>query len=202
MPEGTYKVLLYFPKKKFSINLGSFKFKHLQTNLVEFNLSSQNPPFLSMDDISSFTNYIPASGVRPDSTYVPDTTVIIDKGTEKVIFQLSCQDAIIKNLNLGMKVINPTNFVIKPNISSVKQEYNKLSGYQYFIIDNPTPGRWKVAPKKGFKYNKKFFYTIHVHQKFSESVSKSERKKTKKQKEKSNSKIKSVFNKVIKNDKK
>jgi len=202
MNEGDYKALIYIPGKKFSIYLGSFKFKHLRAALVDFNLSKYESPFFAMDKLSFFANYIPAAKELKDNTFVPDTTVNITENTNRVVFQVSCPDAFKKNIKMRLHLKNPNGLSVNSKISSVKWKEDKYAGSAYYIIEKPTPGKWKIAARASYKSSKRMYYTIGIYEEPDKQTNKSSSKKNKKgvTKDKKNSKIKSIFNKLIDSD--
>jgi pimeloyl-ACP methyl ester carboxylesterase len=164
MAEGTYKVYLYVPEKKFSIYLGSFKFNHMQTALVEFDISKKDSPYFDMEGVNTFSNYIPAIKERKDSTFVPDTIVTINEGTTRAIFQVACADAFRKNINVFMQLKNPNGVLVNSKVSSIKWNVDAAVGTAYYVIDNPTPGDWKVAATTAGRARDRMYYTTRVFQ--------------------------------------
>lgn len=163
MAEGTYKVHLYVPKNKFSIYLGKFNFKHLKTALVEFDISKRNFPFFQMEGVTTFSNFIP-SAKEKNSSLVLDTIVTINKESTKAIFQVACPDAFKKKIDVFLKIKNPNGILVNSKVSSVHWKVDRSTSTAYYIVENPTPGEWKVGVKSSLKSSQRMYYTIRVFQ--------------------------------------
>jgi pimeloyl-ACP methyl ester carboxylesterase len=194
MAEGTYKVYLYLPEKKFSIYLGSFKFNHMQTALVEFDISKKDSPFFEMEGVNTFTNYILAAKERKDPSFSPDTIVTINEGTTRAIFQVACADAFKRNIAVYMNLKNPNGVLINSKISSVKWKLDEPTGTAYYIIDKPTPGDWKVAIRTAKRSSKRMYYITRVFQ-----DTRMKRNGNKKEDNKSNNKTTKVLKSIFSN---
>lgn len=188
--EGFYNVIFYFPEKKFALPLGKFKFEYLKTHLVEFDLNGKNSPFFEMAQINTFTNYFKPAKLKTDASFVVDTSVVIEANTKTAIFQLSCPEAYKRNIKPHLEVKNPNGFVLNSKIASVTWGYDKHAGYQYYVVDNPTPGKWKIAAKAYNPGSKKLYYSIFIHTSDFSVTSKRDKKNGRKA-DKNNDKTKS-----------
>lgn len=176
MPAGNYKVLFYFSDLKICIDLGMLKFRHLKTALAEFDLSKHKSPFFDMNLQTSFSNYIPKQGEKTDSTFVPDTLITIHKGAKKAIFQIISVHAQKSGRPFFMRVKNPNNYNVSSKLSSVTWVHNPKAAYKYYIIDNPTPGKWSIGGRVSSKSSKRMYYSIKIHQELGKDDLKAARK--------------------------
>ncbi|MDF1547235.1 MAG: hypothetical protein P1P88_05405, partial [Bacteroidales bacterium] len=200
MEEGIYKVMFYFPYKKFAVPLGEFNFEYLKTNLVTFDLSHKNSPFFEMNFSSQFRNYLPSIHAEKDTIFILDTTVAVGQDTKKIIFQLTSPDAYKKNIKLNLELTNPDGEVVNAKAPSVYWAEEQFAAYQYYIVETPMAGYWKVSVKGSNLTDSKLYYTLNVHKKMEiiaiESRGKNE-KNTKNNEGKPGGKVKSMVKKVL-----
>lgn len=200
MEEGIYKVIFYFPHKKFAVPLGEFNFEYLKTNLVTFDLCHKFSPFFEMNVSSQFRNYLPSIHAEKDTTFILDTTVAVGQDTKKIIFQLVSPDAYKKNIKLNLEVTNPDGKVVNAKTPTVNWVEEQLAAYQYYIIEMPMAGYWKVAVKGSNLTDSKLYYTLNVHKEREIIPLESQSKNGKYVKEnegKPGGKVKSMFKKVL-----
>jgi hypothetical protein len=63
-----------------------------------------------------------------------------------------------------MQLKNPNGVLVNSKVSSIKWNVDAAVGTAYYVIDNPTPGDWKVAATTAGRARDRMYYTTRVFQ--------------------------------------
>jgi len=154
--EGIYDIVFCrfidgsYPKERYKVVEG-FSFKHLQTNMLEVNISDADKDIINA---SSEIDKEPSLKRMNDKAYFIDNTV------ESITFLINVDNEYTMPENYNMYLIDPDEIVIDSNYAQINSnitfQENIKHAFAYYHVKNPKSGLWKL------KYNPKVSVEVSV----------------------------------------